>query len=600
MKKTLLAAALASAAFALATNAFACSTIIIGKDVSKTGTVIVGHNEDNGGRVIAQQHWVPAQTHKAGEMIIFEGAAAPIPQVEKTLGFYWTQTFVPGGASFSDGFVNEKGVTIVSNACSQIFPENKEELKFGGVGYGIRRIMAERATSAKDAIKIATELLANYGYRSPGRTYTIADTKEVWQLAIHQGNKWVARRIQDNEVVYIPNNFTMNKVDVTDTANVMVSPGLVEKAIKDGRYKPAVEGKYTDFNFREAYQPVERRLMRYNIVRNQIAWKKITGKTFTDEKDFPYSVVPDKKFGVEEVKDILRSDAPEDGKAAGEWFHTEGNGLNRPTTHEAVVFVMDPNPLFIQAYKTMARPSESPFVPLFPLAKPAEATAYMSWDDATRQHFNSVPSSFSYNPDWPVWAFVNVTNAVEYIHGANASNLKDVQALEKGLAADMDVTLKTAKALAKISPEKAERWMHAVNVEKFDAAQAAMAEAFAKLTPHKVVVLADAINPDGDETVKIAVLSDKTLKAGDVDVKKTLAGPSRSSVGGKYLLSKLAKPVASANADVNGDGLADKVFTFKSKEVAKGMLKGATYDVWLYTEAKGKAVTGFDTAKIVK
>lgn len=30
----------------LAFNAIGCSTVIVGKDVSKTGTIIVGHNED--------------------------------------------------------------------------------------------------------------------------------------------------------------------------------------------------------------------------------------------------------------------------------------------------------------------------------------------------------------------------------------------------------------------------------------------------------------------------------------------------------------------------------------------------------------------------
>ena len=65
------------------------------------------------------------------------------------------------------------------------------------------------------------------GYFSNGRTYTIADPNEVWQLAIHQGNKWVARRVKDNEVVYIPNNFMMNKVDVTI---LMASLALVARS----------------------------------------------------------------------------------------------------------------------------------------------------------------------------------------------------------------------------------------------------------------------------------------------------------------------------------------------------------------------------------
>ena len=93
----------------------------------------------------------------------------------------------------------------------------------------------------------------------------------------------------------------------------MVSPGLVEKAIKDGKYKPAVEGQWTDFNFREAYQPAKLRDAHYNFSRNQIAWKKITGKTFNSADEFPYSVVADRKFGVDDVKDILRSDSKEDG-----------------------------------------------------------------------------------------------------------------------------------------------------------------------------------------------------------------------------------------------------------------------------------------------
>lgn len=595
--KTVLALAMASAALALGTNANACSTMIVGKDASKTGTVIVGHNEDNGGRIFALQHWVPPQIHKAGEMIKFEKNAAEIPQVEKTLGFYWTETFDPEGASFSDGFVNEKGVVIVSNACSQIFPENKENVKDGGVGYGIRRLMAERATSARDAIRIATELLSKYGYFSNGRTYTIADPNEVWQLAVHQGSKWVARKVKDNEIVYIPNNFMMNKVDVTDKANVMVSPGLVEKAIKDGKYKPAVEGQWTDFNFREAYQPAKLREAQYNFSRNQIAWKKITGQTFNSADEFPYSVIAKKKYGVEDVKDVLRSDSKEDG-VKGEWYHSKGFGISRPTTHESVIYVMDKNPLFIQAYKTLARPSETPYVPLFPLAKPAEAASFLTWDEATRQHFNAKPSSFDYRADWPVWSFLNTANAVEYMHSAYDKNFKNVRKLEKELDADLANELLTAKALAKVSPQKALDWMHGKNVEKFEKAQTEMRETFEKLAPHQVLVLADEIDAKGEGSVAIALLGDKKLKVSEVNDAKTLAGPGRSSVGAKVTLSSLAKPVSTEVKDINGDGYADKVFTFKSKDVAKDMVPGVVYDVWLYSEAKGKPVTGFGVTKI--
>ncbi len=79
-------------------------------------------------------------------------------------------------------------------------------------------------------------------------------------------------------------------------------------------------------HFREAYQPAKLREAQYNFSRNQIAWKKITGKTFNSADEFPYSVVPNKKFGVEDVKKILRADSKEDGKA-GEWYHEKASAF---------------------------------------------------------------------------------------------------------------------------------------------------------------------------------------------------------------------------------------------------------------------------------
>ena len=96
-KTKIAALAIGAAIGSLALNASACTTMIVGKDVSQTGNIIVGHNEDNGGRIMTGQYWVPAATHKAGETVKFEEAAAEIPQVEKTFGFYWSQTYSTKG-----------------------------------------------------------------------------------------------------------------------------------------------------------------------------------------------------------------------------------------------------------------------------------------------------------------------------------------------------------------------------------------------------------------------------------------------------------------------------------------------------------------------
>ena len=51
-----------------------CTTIIVGKAVSKTGRVIVGHSEDSGGRVFHQQFYVPGGKHAAGAVHLFQPA----------------------------------------------------------------------------------------------------------------------------------------------------------------------------------------------------------------------------------------------------------------------------------------------------------------------------------------------------------------------------------------------------------------------------------------------------------------------------------------------------------------------------------------------
>lgn len=542
---------------------------------------------------------MPAATHKKGEKIKFEEAAAEIPQVEKTFGFYWSQTYDPSGASFSDGFVNENGVTIASNACTGIYKDDIMPTKDGGIGYGIRRLMAERATSARHAVDIAIDLLGKYGYFSEGRTYTIADSKEAWQIAIHQGNTRVARRVKDNEVVYIPNNFMMDMVDATDTANVIVAPGMIERAIKNGRYKPAKEGVYSDFNYRVAVAPAERRSADYNFSRNQLAWKKIAGLTITDPEKFPYSVTPNKKFGVEDVKAILRTHEADIAKQDNMWYHTMSLGICRATTHESVVYEMNANPLLIAGFRTHARPCQTPYVPFYPLARSAEGTAFFSWEKATAEHFKGTPEYFSYRAEWPVTTFVNAANTYDF----QRQDLKRVQQFVAGLEADWAKDRKAveehAKTLLKVSEYKATEYLHAYNLKTFREAQAEVAGFLTKMAPYSMSVMADSIDPKSDKTVDIVLYSKGKMDATKIDLKKTYAGVGRASIGNKIKMAdKLAQPVKTTKRDVDGDGKVDMILTFTQKDLAKNMLAGATYDIWLHTFVGNQRIAVMDTAFI--
>ena len=203
-KRLLLATCLGAALASFSLSSQACFTIIVGKDASSTGEILVGHNEDNDRRIITSQYWVPAAKHKKGETLYYEPGTAKIPQVAQTLGYWWSQTLAPDGYSFSDGFINEKGVLVVSNNCGDTY-EKDEKVKNGGVGYGIRRIVAERAHTAREAVQIAIDLVTRYGYTHQGRTYTFADRNEAWQVALLRGHRYLARRVGDNEMTFLAN-----------------------------------------------------------------------------------------------------------------------------------------------------------------------------------------------------------------------------------------------------------------------------------------------------------------------------------------------------------------------------------------------------------
>ena len=85
-----------------------CSTIIVGKHASKTGHVLVAHNEDDM-ECIAQIHVVPRVQHNEGEVLTFKDGSAVIPQVPETWAYTWTELRTLkgiGGEPVGDSFFN--------------------------------------------------------------------------------------------------------------------------------------------------------------------------------------------------------------------------------------------------------------------------------------------------------------------------------------------------------------------------------------------------------------------------------------------------------------------------------------------------------------
>jgi len=262
---------------------FDCSTIIVGKNASATGHVLIGHNEDDGGMQVVNFYKILPSQPGGGTIRLKNGAE--IEQVQRTKGYIWLE--MPG-QDFADSFLNENGVLITSNSCPS--KEGMGEIIDGGIGYNLRVLVAERAGSARQGVEIAGQLVSQLGYNASGRTYTIADTKEAWMLSVVRGKHWVAMRIPDEHVVYLPNYYIIGEIDFDDNENFLHSQGLEEYAIKRNWYDP----ESGTFDFREIYGNERSARSMGNIGRMWTGHTRLSGKDYNIEDDFPVSFVPEK------------------------------------------------------------------------------------------------------------------------------------------------------------------------------------------------------------------------------------------------------------------------------------------------------------------
>ncbi|NPA69098.1 MAG: dipeptidase [Chlorobi bacterium] len=274
-----------------------CYTVIAGKNASADGSVLVGHNEDDGGKeMIVNWFKVPRKKYKKQDSITLLNGTK-IPQTEKTFSYL---RFQVTKQKFGDTYLNENGVLICSDACA-----SKEDTAKGNIGYYLRRIIAERATNAKHGVKLAGKIIETYGYESSGRTYTIADGKEAWMLSAVKGKHWIAQRIPDDEVAIIPNYYTIQEVDLKDTVNFLAAPDIVEYAEKRGWYNPETDG---EFNFRKAYGDSACNIADYNIPRHLAGINDLSAKHYSESDiPLPFSFKPKQEVSIKDIKSLLSS-----------------------------------------------------------------------------------------------------------------------------------------------------------------------------------------------------------------------------------------------------------------------------------------------------
>ena len=244
----------------------ACTNFLVTRGASVNGATMITYAAD-AHFLYGELYYHPAADHPAGSMTeIYEWDTGKylgkIKQVPHTFAVV--------------GLMNEHQVAM-------------GETTYGGrpglvdttafVDYGsLMFLTLQRARTAREAIQVMGDLVAEYGYYSLGESFSIADKNEVWimdMIGKGPGNKgavWVARRIPDGYVSAHANQARITTFPLDDPENCLYAEDVIDFAREKGYYK----GRDKDFSFSDTYAPVDFSGARFCEARVWSFFSKIT------------------------------------------------------------------------------------------------------------------------------------------------------------------------------------------------------------------------------------------------------------------------------------------------------------------------------------
>ena len=302
IKKMILAACLWTG---IAASGWSCTNLIVGKKASADGSVIVSYSADSYGMFGFLCHY-PAATHK-------EGAVRDI--YDWDTGKFLGKIKEARQTYNVIGNMNEFQVTIGETTFG-----GRAELadSTGIMDYGsLIYVALQRSRTAKEAIKVMTDLVKEYGYYSEGESFTIADPNEVWIMEMIgkgpgvKGAVWVAVRIPDDCIAAHANQSRIHQFDMNDKDNCLYAPDVISFAREKGYFS----GLNKDFSFADAYCPLDFSGLRacearvwsyYNMFNKTVGQAYLSYIQGESKEPMPLYVKPDRKVSIRDIQHAMR------------------------------------------------------------------------------------------------------------------------------------------------------------------------------------------------------------------------------------------------------------------------------------------------------
>lgn len=303
-----------------------CTTILVGKKASYDGSTMMARNEDAGGDNFEAKKFVvvlPQDQSKIYKSVI---SKVEIPLPENPMRYTAMPNALP-----HEGIWGEAGFNIenIAMSATETITSNgrvlgADPLVKSGIGEeDLVTIILPYIHSAREGVERLGSLLEEYGtYEMNGIAFQ--DVNEIWWLETIGGHHWIAKRVPDEAYVVGPNQLGIDCFDFPDAFGAkkenMCSEDMMD-FIKENHLdlsyhaEPLEEVK--DFDVRAAFGSHADSDHVYNTPRawfmeryfnpNTFIWDGEDADFKPESDDIFWSLVPEKKITVEDIKYVLSS-----------------------------------------------------------------------------------------------------------------------------------------------------------------------------------------------------------------------------------------------------------------------------------------------------
>jgi dipeptidase len=504
MRKTYLfrVLVLSIALFTLNTTSKACTNYLVTKGASVDGSTFLTYSADSH-VLFGELYFRPAKDYPAGALMKIKEwdtgkFLGEIPQVSHTYSVV--------------GNMNEFQVSIGETTYG-----GREELldSTALVDYGTLIYTAlQRSKTAREAIKVMAELVANYGYYSSGESFSVVDPNEAWVFEMiskgidmqidkktkksynaNKGAVWVAVRIPDGCVSGHANHPRITTFPQENLKNSISSKNLdkifnpeVEfvyayDVIDFARKKEYFKGKNEEFSFSDTYAPLdfggarfcEARVWSFFKEVNKSMWEYFDyAKGINLTRRMPLYIKPDRKISVHDMMNFMRD-------------HLEGTELDMSKDPGAGPYALPyrwrpmtwkyEGKTYVHERTTATQQTGFSFVSQMRswLPNPIGGIHWFGVDDAASTVYfpaycgiTSVPEAFAegkgdmltYCSDCAFWTFNKVANFAYLRYDLMHAEVVKVQTeLETRFISNTQIIDNTAKELYQSDPKKAIQYL---------------------------------------------------------------------------------------------------------------------------------------------